>query len=151
MRVLEFSSLIDIWRLLLVSFLFWNSGTSYKCEVCEEVGAGLRRGFEKTQKQRFGGGNTAWEERKLKEWAKSELRYVEIHEQICGEAQKKSSKNDDCHAFVSDHEDLIEAWWFNLRDTLDFRSFICVQSTRVIFNFSFNFNFYLINFIYISL
>lgn len=43
------------------------------------------QGIEKTKNGHFGGGNTAWEEKNLLIYAKSELRFVEIHDSLCTE------------------------------------------------------------------
>lgn len=43
------------------------------------------QGLEKTKNGHFGGGNTAWEEKNLLTYAKSEVRFVEIHDSLCTE------------------------------------------------------------------
>ena len=59
-----------------------------KCGSCEQLVDGVNRVLKETFKQNFGGGNTQWEEAKLKKkninWVSSESRLLEVLENACG-------------------------------------------------------------------
>ena len=59
-----------------------------KCGSCEQLVDGVNRVLKETFKQNFGGGNTHWEEAKLKKkninWVSSESRLLEVLENACG-------------------------------------------------------------------
>eukprot|EP00069_Balaena_mysticetus_P018085 bmy_00440T0 len=65
------------------------------------------QGLERTIRDNFGGGNTAWEEEKLSKYKDSETRLVEVLEGVC-------SKSDfECHRLLELSEELVESWWFH--------------------------------------
>lgn len=45
--------------------------------------------MERTARNHFGGGDTAWEEEKLGSYATSEVRLVEIQEHLCEDKRAK--------------------------------------------------------------
>jgi len=59
-----------------------------KCGSCEQLVEGVNLVMKETFKSNFGGGNTQWEEAKLKKkninWVSSESRLLEILENACG-------------------------------------------------------------------
>lgn len=67
----------------------------------------------KTEKGKFEGGDTAWEEEKLGSYAKSEVRLVEIQENICKEIDEGQNQ---CFSMAEMHDSLIEEWWFKHQD-----------------------------------
>uniref|UniRef100_A0A3Q0RR00 Cysteine-rich with EGF-like domains 2 n=1 Tax=Amphilophus citrinellus TaxID=61819 RepID=A0A3Q0RR00_AMPCI len=76
------------------------------CNTCQQITDNFNKGFEKTAKQNFGGGNTAWEERKLSKYETSEIRLMEIVEGLC------DSSSFECNHMVEEHEEHFETWWF---------------------------------------
>lgn len=70
------------------------------------------KGIERTARGKHGGGDAAWEEEKLKSYAKSELRLTEIQEDLC----KGSKYSTQCHSLAEQVEEIIENWWFHKQD-----------------------------------
>uniref|UniRef100_A0A8C2XQ62 Cysteine-rich with EGF-like domains 2 n=1 Tax=Cyclopterus lumpus TaxID=8103 RepID=A0A8C2XQ62_CYCLU len=66
----------------------------------------FKSGFDRTTKQNFGGGNTAWEERTLSKYETSEIRLMEILEGLC------DSSSFECNHMLEEHEEHFETWWF---------------------------------------
>ncbi|KAK0137160.1 Cysteine-rich with EGF-like domain protein 2 [Merluccius polli] len=96
------------------------------CSTCRQVTDNFKKGVERTAKQNFGGGNTAWEERTLSKYETSEIRLTEILEAVC------DSSSFECNRMVEEHEDLFETWWFK-RQTKnpDLHKWFCVESLKV--------------------
>lgn len=96
------------------------------CVTCEKIIENFNKGFEKTAKQNFGGGNTAWEERKLSKYETSEIRLVEIVEGLC------DSSSFECNRMVEENEELFETWWFKRKTKHpDLHKWFCVESIKV--------------------
>jgi len=82
--------------------------------------------MKETYKQNFGGGNTQWEEAKLKKkninWVSSESRLLEVLENACGGGYgsinlnsmdiEKAGKNTGCHNLLELEEEWIEEWFY---------------------------------------
>lgn len=64
--------------------------------------------MEKTARGKHDGGDTAWEEQRLKSYKYSELRLVEIQETLCKDVDHGE---DHCHSLAAQHVELIEVWW----------------------------------------
>ncbi|KAK7896157.1 hypothetical protein WMY93_021482 [Mugilogobius chulae] len=69
------------------------------CSTCRQITDNFNKGFDKTAKQNFGGGNTAWEERKLSKYETSEIRLMEIIEGLC------ESSSFECNHMLEEHEE----------------------------------------------
>ncbi|NXS16108.1 CRE2B protein, partial [Mystacornis crossleyi] len=83
-------------------------------------------GLADTAKKNFGGGNTAWEEKTLSKYESSEIRLVEIIENLC------DSSNFECNNMVEEHEELIEKWWFKLKKKYpDLFKWFCIETIEV--------------------
>ncbi|OXB81019.1 UNVERIFIED_CONTAM: hypothetical protein H355_004939 [Colinus virginianus] len=78
------------------------------CSTCRGIVDRFKQGLADTAKKNFGGGNTAWEEKTLSKYESSEIRLVEITENLC------DSSNFECNNMVEEHEEQIEKWWFKL-------------------------------------
>uniref|UniRef100_A0A3Q3QG19 protein disulfide-isomerase n=1 Tax=Monopterus albus TaxID=43700 RepID=A0A3Q3QG19_MONAL len=86
----------------------------------------LKSGFDRTAKQNFGGGNTAWEERKLSKYETSEIRLVEILEGLC------ESSSFECNRMVEEHEEHFETWWFRRKTKHpDLHRWFCIEMIKV--------------------
>ncbi|KAM9704832.1 cysteine-rich with EGF-like domain protein 2 [Menidia menidia] len=96
------------------------------CNTCQEITNNFNKGFERTAKQNFGGGNTAWEERKLSKYETSEIRLVEILEGLC------ESSSFECNRMVEEHEEHFETWWFKRKSKHpDLHKWFCVETLKV--------------------
>ena len=85
--------------------------------------------MERTKRGKLEGGDAAWEEKSGQRYLTSEVRLVEIAEQVCKELSRGQSQ---CHQNYGEWEDHIEAWWAQdpeERPTL--RQWLCVESLQV--------------------
>ncbi|XP_068163310.1 cysteine-rich with EGF-like domain protein 2 [Antennarius striatus] len=122
-------------RLLLLVFcvsllLFHNAEAKRDlksaCSVCRKIIDNFNKGFESTTKQNFGGGNTAWEERKLSKYETSEIRLMEIIEGLC------DSSSFECNHMVEEHEEHFETWWFKRKTKHpDLHKWFCIETIKV--------------------
>ncbi|XP_024139093.1 cysteine-rich with EGF-like domain protein 2 [Oryzias melastigma] len=96
------------------------------CSTCRQITDNFNKGFDRTAKQNFGGGNTAWEERKLSKYETSEIRLVEILEELC------ESSSFDCNRMVEENEELFETWWFKRKTkNPDLHKWFCIETLKV--------------------
>ncbi|KAJ7379377.1 Cysteine-rich with EGF-like domain protein 2 [Desmophyllum pertusum] len=97
-----------------------------KCPTCKDIVEAFKKGKDNTEKSNFGGGNTAWEERKLGSYANSETRLVEILDGLCDESASE------CHAMVEDQEEALEEWWFDHQfKSNDMKTWFCIDKLKV--------------------
>ncbi|XP_078595179.1 protein disulfide isomerase CRELD2-like isoform X3 [Branchiostoma floridae x Branchiostoma japonicum] len=105
----------------LLFALLWPGPTDsaqWTCATCKGITERFAEKYAETEKGGYGGGNTDWEETYLKEYrrsskwrrmkkdgSESEVRLLEIIEQLC------KHDNHACHALVEEHEELLEEWW----------------------------------------
>lgn len=96
------------------------------CTTCRQITDNFSKGFDRTAKQNFGGGNTAWEERALSKYETSEIRLVEILESLC------DSSSFECNHMVEEYEDHFETWWFKKKTkNPDFYKWFCIETINV--------------------
>ncbi|KAM3926907.1 protein disulfide isomerase CRELD2 [Leptodactylus fuscus] len=96
------------------------------CDTCKKLVDRYYKGLEETSKKNFGGGNTAWEEKTLSKYETSEIRLVEIIENLC------DSSDFECNVMVEEHEEQIEKWWFKLRKkSPDLLKWLCIETIKV--------------------
>lgn len=98
-----------------------------QCDTCKEIVKKFHKGVEKTKKSNYGGGNTDWEERALGDYANSEVRLVEIMDELCDGASKE------CHQMLEQHEETVEEFWFNSglhRTEEEFHQFFCIGKVK---------------------
>uniref|UniRef100_A0A3Q2QDR9 Cysteine-rich with EGF-like domains 2 n=1 Tax=Fundulus heteroclitus TaxID=8078 RepID=A0A3Q2QDR9_FUNHE len=114
--------------LLLLLFQASNAKKDLKsaCSTCQQITENFNKGFDRTAKQNFGGGNTAWEERKLSKYETSEIRLVEILEDVC------ESSSFECNRMVEEHEEHFETWWFKKKTKHpDLHKWFCIDTIKV--------------------
>ncbi|XP_056603421.1 cysteine-rich with EGF-like domain protein 2 isoform X2 [Triplophysa dalaica] len=96
------------------------------CTTCRQITQNFDKGLEKTVKQNFGGGNTAWEERKLSKYESSEIRLMEILEGLC------DSSSFECNSMVEEHEEHFETWWFKRKAKHpDLFKWFCIDTNKM--------------------
>lgn len=121
-------SIISFYMVILVLQVqyIYTRDLKSDCSTCRRITENFNKGFEKTTKQNFGGGNTAWEERKLSKYETSEIRLVEILEGLC------DSSSFECNQMVEEHEDHFETWWFKRRTKHpDLFKWFCIETIKV--------------------
>lgn len=96
------------------------------CETCKKLVERFHKGLEDTAKKNFGGGNTAWEEKTLSKYEISEIRLVEIIDNLC------DSSDFECNRMVEEHEEQIEKWWFKMKKKhSDLLKWFCIDTIEV--------------------
>lgn len=102
--------------------------TDDTCKTCRDIVNNFKKGLDKTAKNHFGGGDTAWEESRLGSYARSETRLLEILEDVCEGTGKESR----CHAIVEEYEEKIEEYWFNKHNEIDdLEKYLCIETITV--------------------
>ncbi|KAK2091482.1 Protein disulfide isomerase creld1 [Saguinus oedipus] len=98
----------------------------HPCHTCRGLVDSFNKGLERTIRDNFGGGNTAWEEEKLSKYKDSETRLVEVLEGVC-------SKSDfECHRLLELSEELVENWWFHKQqEAPDLFQWLCSDSLKL--------------------
>ncbi|XP_004835372.1 cysteine-rich with EGF-like domain protein 1 isoform X2 [Heterocephalus glaber] len=98
----------------------------HPCHTCRALVDSFYKGLERTIRDNFGGGNTAWEEEKLSKYKDSETRLVEVLEGVC-------SKSDfECHRLLELSEELVESWWFHKQqEAPDLFQWLCSDSLKL--------------------
>ncbi|XP_014216889.1 cysteine-rich with EGF-like domain protein 2 [Copidosoma floridanum] len=97
------------------------------CASCKILVDSFKRGMEKTKKGKFEGGDAEWEEKKLGSYQKSEIRLVEIQENLCKDVNHGQNQ---CYSLAEELESQMEEWWFNNQDTHDFHDYLCIQNAK---------------------
>lgn len=99
------------------------------CQACRTLVNSFKKGMNRTARGKFEGGDTSWEESRLKSYADSEIRLVEIQEKLCSEVEKSA---DQCHRLADEHETVIEDWWLNKRKEFpDLYYYLCIDTVQV--------------------
>lgn len=83
-----------------------------KCEACRILVSSFDKGMAETARGKHESGDTSWEEKNLKNYADSEVRLVEIQENLCEEAKRGKAQ---CLSMARDTESTVEDWWFKHR------------------------------------
>uniref|UniRef100_A0AA74KSI5 Cysteine-rich with EGF-like domains 1 n=1 Tax=Mus musculus TaxID=10090 RepID=A0AA74KSI5_MOUSE len=98
----------------------------HPCHTCRALVDNFNKGLERTIRDNFGGGNTAWEEEKLSKYKDSETRLVEVLEGVC------SRSDFECHRLLELSEELVENWWFHRQqEAPDLFQWLCSDSLKL--------------------
>ncbi|XP_075713327.1 protein disulfide isomerase CRELD2 [Rhinoderma darwinii] len=118
---------VSLYSLFLLLIVLCGSATEKNpCDTCRKLVDGFHKGLELTSKKNFGGGNTAWEEKTLSKYETSEIRLVEIIENLC------DSSDFECNVMVEEHEEQIEKWWFKMKTKYpDLLKWFCIETIKV--------------------
>lgn len=85
--------------------------------------------MEKTSRGKHAGGDAAWEEEKLRSYKTSEVRLVEVQEQLCRDVIRGQ---DQCHTMANDHEHLLEEWFLHKQtDMPDLHAWLCIEQLKM--------------------
>ncbi|XP_039491441.1 cysteine-rich with EGF-like domain protein 2 isoform X1 [Drosophila santomea] len=99
------------------------------CRACTQLVGSFRAGLERT-KRGHAGGDTAWEEEKLRSYKNSEVRLVEIQEKLCSDGEVINK--DHCHNLANEHEALLEDWFTHKQtESPDLHSWLCIDQLTV--------------------
>ncbi|KAL4721117.1 hypothetical protein ACJJTC_009397 [Scirpophaga incertulas] len=99
-----------------------------ECLACKLFVDSFKKGLERTARGKYEGGDTAWEEEKLKvAYKRSEMRLIDIQEGIC----KNEDYSIQCHNIAEKAEELIESWWAqNPDESDDLFTYICIEGLK---------------------
>ncbi|XP_017794462.1 PREDICTED: cysteine-rich with EGF-like domain protein 2 [Habropoda laboriosa] len=137
-KIVIFFHLLNLFLLLNISTYVKCNKTPLKeelksqkfppCAACKILINSFKKGIERTSRDKFDGGDSAWEEDKLGSYSKSETRLIEIQEHLCKEVERGETQ---CHTLAEQLENQIEDWWFNYQQTRpDIYEFICIEQTK---------------------
>jgi len=99
------------------------------CAACRTLTESFKKGIKSTERGKFEGGDTAWEEEKMGSYRRSEVRLIEIQEQLCRDVERGKHQ---CQANAEEHDVLIEDWWNKEQDTeADLHVWLCIDRLQV--------------------
>jgi len=99
------------------------------CGSCTNLVSSFEKGMDRTKRGKFEGGDTAWEEKTQPSYAKSEVRFIEISEDLCKDVNRGEQQ---CHQLHNEWEEHLEQWWKMDMDTRpSLRQFLCVETLKV--------------------
>ncbi len=79
------------------------------CAACSALTRSFEKGMARTARGKLEGGDTDWEERKqVTGYARSEVRFVEIEEELCKDVDRGSQQ---CHQNHQEWEEDLAEWW----------------------------------------
>ncbi|KPJ08534.1 Cysteine-rich with EGF-like domain protein 2 [Papilio machaon] len=98
------------------------------CNRCKVLSDSFKNWLQKTARGKYEGGDTAWEEAKLKSYSRSEMRLVEIQEGLCSEVKKHKDR---CYGLAEEVEHLLEQWWVHEDpNSQDLFTWLCVSTLQ---------------------
>lgn len=111
----------------LVLFQFNKAEKIEKCDLCKKFVQEFIDGLKRTSKGNFGGGNTAWEDKKLGNYLTSETRFEEIVEKMC-----KNSDIDDCSRLLEEQEENLFNWYKSKQKQIesDLQNEMCINLAK---------------------
>jgi len=99
--------------------------TKSPCQGCKDLVDGILKGLDQTKNKNFGGGDTAWEEKKNLKYKVSETRLVEVLESAC------AKDNFRCNELASEKEEAIETWYKTMQDEKSLHEYLCIEQAAV--------------------
>lgn len=105
-----------------------NINVLNECQQCKVLTDSFNYWFKKTSRGKYEGGDVAWEEAKLKTYARSEVRLVEIQEGLCSELK---ANKDQCYSLADVAENVLENWYYSEdHDTVNLYTWLCIQKLQ---------------------
>nr|CAD7400046.1 unnamed protein product [Timema poppensis] len=105
-----------------------NSAKIPPCQLCRILTNSFLKQMERTSRGKFEGGDAAWEEERLKSYSTSEVRLIEIQENLCADIKDGINQ---CHFLAEENEQLLEEWWFNKQmEEPDLFKFLCINTLK---------------------
>ncbi|XP_055311221.1 cysteine-rich with EGF-like domain protein 2 isoform X1 [Sitodiplosis mosellana] len=106
-----------------------SSITLPPCKLCRTFVDSFQKAMEKTSRGKHESGDTAWEEQNLNVYAKSEVRFTETADHVCGDVSKSQ---DQCYSFFEDIEDELSLWFTKKQDeNPDLHGYLCIDFKKV--------------------
>lgn len=102
------------------------------CRACKIYVDSFVKGMDRTKRNKFDGGDAAWEESKLSSYANSEVRLAEIQEQLCADVEEGREQ---CYTNNELWEHFVDDWWSTKEndDQVDkqLHQALCINSAAV--------------------
>jgi len=99
------------------------------CGACTNLVSSFEKGMERTKRGKFEGGDAAWEEKTQPRYATSEVRFIEITDDLCKDLDRGEAQ---CHQHHNEWEDHLESWWKQDPETRpSLRQYLCVETVMV--------------------
>lgn len=99
------------------------------CKACTTLVNSFTLGMQQTSRGKHAGGDAAWEEEKLRSYKTSEVRLVEIQENLCADVQRGQNQ---CHTMANDYEHLLEEWFTHRQENAeDLQDWLCIQQLKM--------------------
>lgn len=100
------------------------------CGSCTNLVSSFDKAMEITKRGKFEGGDTAWEEKSQPRYATSEVRFIEITEELlCKDLARGENQ---CHQNHNQWEEHLETWWKMESETRpSLREYLCVDTLKV--------------------
>lgn len=100
----------------------------HSCDVCTELVDSFKAAMRKTDGKNFEGGDVDWEKKNLGTYSNSEIRFIEVQEQLCQDSKFKT----ECLLLAEKYEEILEGWWYReaLSIQRDLRQYLCVDVTK---------------------
>lgn len=99
-----------------------------ECTRCKILVESFNHWLDKTSRGKYEGGDAAWEEAKLKSYSRSEVRLVEIQENLCSDVKKHQNQ---CYGLAEEVEQVLEKWWFHENPvSTDLLTWLCIENLQ---------------------
>ncbi|XP_064483431.1 cysteine-rich with EGF-like domain protein 2 isoform X2 [Ornithodoros turicata] len=99
------------------------------CQACKTIVKTFMHGMEQTKRNKFDGGDVEWEKRNMGKYSNSEIRFIEIQENLCAEVIQGQEH---CRNLAEQHESYLEDWYFNKQqEEPDLHKFLCINEKKV--------------------
>ncbi|CAK1551167.1 unnamed protein product [Leptosia nina] len=119
--------IINIFAIPKIARSERNQNKLNECQRCEIYANSFKHWLDKTSRGKFEGGDAVWEETKLKSYARSEVRLVEIQENLCSEIKKNQNQ---CYSQAEEAEHFIEKWWSEKDVSSDLYTWLCIDNLK---------------------
>lgn len=98
------------------------------CQSCKILTKSFSEGLDRTSRGQLGGGDTDWEEKNKLSYSRSEIRLVEILENICTEVDKGQHQ---CQSLAEENEALFEEYWKKQDTIKDLHNWLCTENLKL--------------------
>lgn len=98
------------------------------CRACKVFVDSFIKAMDRTKRNKFDGGDAAWEESKLSSYANSEIRLAEIQELLCTDVEEGREQ---CYSNNEVWEVYVEEWWPRHSSNLPLQEALCIRAAAV--------------------
>lgn len=115
-------------KLWLPGVVALKTGKLNECGRCKVLTDSFNHWLRKTSRGKYEGGDAAWEEAKLRSYARSEIRFVEMQEGLCSELNQHQHE---CYMLAEKAEQMLENWWFQENhNSVNLHTWLCIETLK---------------------